>query len=256
MGLLKRAVCLAMMSFMPALILSLPSGHPVERLMGEGIAMAAQTGDHEEPFQEEQETVADPLESLNRASFKFNDKLYFWVLKPGATVYIGIVPEGLRIGIRNAYRNIQMPMRVVNSGLQGKFDAAGKEIVRFVINSTLGIGGLVDVASKDFDLKMHEEDFGQTLGFYGMRPMIYINWPILGPSSLRDSIGLAGDTVLNPIYWLSPDYYVSGGVKAGTTQNSVSLHLGEYEDFKQSALDPYVSMRDAYIQNRAKAIRE
>ncbi len=222
------------------------------------MAFAAQTS-HEEkdPFEVEEQHIADPLESVNRAFFHFNDKLYFWVLKPTAKVYAAFVPEGIRIGIRNAYENFLVPVRVVNNSLQGKFPEAGGEIARFMINSTLGFIGMVDVANRDFGLAPQDEDLGQTLGVWGLRPIIYFNWPFLGPSSLRDTIGTAGDSFLNPLFWIAPDELaVSAGVRAGVMLNNTSLLIGEYEDLKKSALDPYVAVRDAYLQNRAKKIKE
>ncbi|GLI36276.1 MlaA family lipoprotein [Desulforhabdus amnigena] len=211
--------------------------------------------EEEEPFEEEHITTSDPLEPINRAFFTFNDKFYFWFLKPVGTVYGKVVPEGLRIGIKNAYRNVQFPVRVVNNTLQGKFKGAGIELSRFVINSALGFGGMIDIADRHFDLQPYEEDSGQTLGFYGMKPMLYINWPFLGPSTVRDTIGEVSDGFLNPLFYLSPNFYVSGGVKGGTIMNNASLRIGEYEDFKASALDPYVSMRDAYLNYRAREIK-
>jgi phospholipid-binding lipoprotein MlaA len=222
-----------------------------------GVALAAQeTPNAEEPFAKEHVAVADPLEGLNRAFFKFNDKLYFWALKPVSTVYGTIIPEGVRVAIRNAFHNVAMPIRAVNCALQGKGEAFGTELGRFVINSTLGIGGLFDFAGREFNLQPHDEDTGQTFGVWGMKPVMYINWPFLGPSSLRDSLGQVGDYFLNPIYYLSPNWYVSAGIKTGKIVNNTSLILGEYEDFKKSALDPYVSMRDAYIQYREEEVRK
>jgi len=215
-----------------------------------------ETPSGEEAFGEEPVTVADPLEPMNRFFFHFNDKLYFWVLKPVGTAYGTVLPPGIRIAIRNAFHNIAMPVRVINCALQGKGEAMGTELGRFVINSTLGIGGLVDFAYNEYGLKVHDEDTGQTFGVWGMKPLMYVNLPILGPSSVRDGLGLAGDTFLNPVYYLTPNDYVSLGVKAGKEVNNVSLRLGEYEDFKKSALDPYISMRDAYIQYRAEEIKK
>jgi len=221
------------------------------------LALAAEESNEEEPepFSTERQVVSDPLESMNRTFFKFNDKLYFWFLKPVAQVYGKVLPQGFRVDLRNAYHNILMPVRLVNTTLQGKFKGAGIELLRFGINSTIGVVGMIDVAAKDFNLDSQDEDFGQTMGFYGMKPIVYVVWPFLGPSSLRDTIGLGADTFLSPITYISPDIFTSAGIKAGTMVNSTSLRIGEYEDFKKSALDPYVSMRDIYLQNRASEIQ-
>jgi len=217
----------------------------------------AYNGEHKElePFEQEQEVVPDPMESLNRGFFKFNDKLYFWFLKPVSQVYGTVIPQGLRIAIRHAFHNIAFPIRFVNCALQGKGKAMGTETARFVINSTLGLGGLVDFAGREYKLYPKDEDFGQTLGVWGMKPVAHTHLPLLGPSNLRDSIGLVGDYFLNPIYWLSPNWYKSTGIKTGKEVNATSLRIGEYEDFKKSAIDPYVSMRDAYHQYRVEEIK-
>lgn len=209
----------------------------------------------EEPFGEDHIATLDPLEPMNRAFFQFNDRLYFWFLKPVGTFYGKVIPPGIRTDIKNAYENILFPIRFVNNTLQGKFKGAGVELTRFVINTTLGFGGMFDIANTHFNLHPYDEDFGQTLGFYGMRPMIFINWPILGPSTGRDTIGLVGDTFLNPIYYLAPNMAVRAGVQGGIKLNNTSMRIGEYEDFKASALDPYVSMRDFFLNYRAQAIK-
>jgi len=219
------------------------------------VLAAEETPEAEEPFEKEHMAVADPLEGLNRGIFKFNDKLYFWFLKPVSSAYATVTPQGIRVAVRNAFHNVAMPIRFVNCALQGKGRAMGTELARFVINSALGLGGLIDFASREYNLNPHDEDTGQTLGVYGMKPVLYIVWPVFGPSSVRDTLGMAGDYFLNPLYYLSPDYYVSAALKAGKTVNDTSLRLGEYEDFKKSALDPYISMRDAYLQYRADEIR-
>jgi phospholipid-binding lipoprotein MlaA len=200
--------------------------------------------------------VADPLESLNRLFFQLNDKLYFWVMKPIAIGYKTVIPEPWRIQIDNAAYNFHFPVRFVNNVLQLKFVGAGTELASFLINTTIGFGGMFEPAQKEFQLKRYKEDFGQTLGFYGMPAAFYICWPLLGPSNLRDSIGKAGDFFTNPVYWLVDDWGITGGAKAGEEVDSLSLHLGEYEDFKKSALDPYVSMRSAYHQYRENQIKK
>jgi phospholipid-binding lipoprotein MlaA len=210
----------------------------------------------DDPFKVEPQKVADPLEKFNRAMFHFNDKLYFWFLKPVSRVYQAFIPQGVRICIRNAYYNVLMPVRLLNCTFQGKFHDAGTELARFTINTTLGAGGMFDFANTEYKLQKHDEDFGQTLGRYGMSSYAYITWPLLGPSSVRDSLGSVVDAFMNPLTYISPEPWVSPAIRGGTTVNNTSLVLGEYEDFKASALDPYVSLRDAYLQNRARAIQK
>lgn len=211
-----------------------------------------------DPFAEETEEggIRDPLEPLNRAFFQFNDRLYFWVLKPTATVYGAFIPEGVRVALRRAFENILMPVRFVNNLLQGKVDRAGVEVARFALNSTLGAGGLFDPAAWEFGIKAHDEDLGQTLGVYGIGHGIYIHWPIFGPSSIRDTIGTVGDCFLDPVFYLTPGIAESIAVVSADRVNRASLRIGEYEDFKKSALDPYVAMRNAYFQYRSEQVKK
>ena len=122
------------------------------------------------------------------------------------------------------------------------------------MNSTLGLGGLADVA-KAIDLKSHDEDLGQTLAFYGAGPAFYINWPFLGPSTLTDTIGRAGDVFLDPLTYLG-DYWYAPWSRGLNVVNDTSLRIGDYESLKKAALDPYVALRDAYYQNRLCRIKE
>jgi phospholipid-binding lipoprotein MlaA len=211
----------------------------------------------EERFPEEapSPSIADPIEPVNRALFVFNDKAYFWVMKPVAQGYRAVVPEGVRLSVRNFFSNIAMPIRFVNNLLQGKIRNSGVELLRFAINTTAGIGGLFDPAKNDFHLSPREEDLGQTLGKYHLGHGLYIVLPLLGPSSLRDAIGLAGDAFLDPVYYVG-NTEVIVGAKVLKTENEVSLRIGEYEDLKNSAIDPYVAVRDAYSQYRAKKVKE
>lgn len=221
------------------------------------VALAEDAGEDVDPFASKTEKDSkDHMEQFNRSMYDLNDKFYFWFLKPVAQGYSVFLPPGIRIGIRNAFRNFDFPIRFVNNTLQGKFKGAGIETARFLINSTLGMGGFFEVASKEFDLNPYEEDTGQTLGFYGLPPGPHIHLPLLGPSNVRDVVGLIGDGFLNPVYYLSPDYVVSIGIKAGRIVNSTSVRIGEYEDFKKGALDPYVAARDAYEQHRTEEIKK
>jgi phospholipid-binding lipoprotein MlaA len=201
----------------------------------------------------EEVTIADPIEPLNRAVFLFNDKFYFWAYKPVARGYNAIVPEPVRISVRNFFRNVEMPIRFVNSLFQGKFKGAGTELARFGINTTLGAAGFFDPAKSKFDLSPQDEDLGQTLGFYGMGGLMYIVWPILGPSTLRDTIGMAGDTFLSPVSYITP-FEVAFGVSAYEQFNNTSLVLGSYEKMKEALLEPYIGVRNAYLQHRKELI--
>ena len=199
--------------------------------------------------------IADPLEPLNRVFFAVNDKLYFWVLKPAANAYSFFVPDWGRVRVRNVFHNIKAPMRLVNALLQVKMHAFGAEFASFVLNSTFGIGGLFDIAARYPELKTSEEDFGQTLGSYGVGDGFYLVLPVIGPLSLRDTVGWVGDSLLDPLWYVSPaiDAFAIQSLKR---VNDTSFVIGDYEDIKESALDPYISIKDIYQQYRRNKLRE
>ena len=198
---------------------------------------------------EDIETISDPLEPVNRAMFKFNDKLYFWVLKPVSRGYRAVLPKAARIRIRQFFSNAATPIRLVNCTLQGKMKGVATEATRFTINSTIGIAGLFNPAQSLFHLKEQEAELDQTLCLYGMEPIMYINWPLLGASSLRGTIGFIGDTACDPAtYLLSPLTKI--GITAYDEVNETSLTIGDYEALTEAALDPYIAVRNAYFQNR------
>jgi phospholipid-binding lipoprotein MlaA len=232
----------------------------------ESASEPSQSEDPEEdlvdPFEDEDDkdlpplkTIADPIQPINRAFFYFNDKLYFWLLKPIARGYGFILPQSMRIGVRNFFDNLGFPIRFVNCLLQGKFEGAGREANRFMVNTTAGLLGLFDVAEEKMGIEEQDEDFGQTLGFYGLGPGFYINWPILGPSSLTDTVGIVGDIPLDPVSYTG-ETFIALPVRSVDLVNRTSLTIGEYEDLKRAALDPYVAMRDAYYQFRLNKIKE
>lgn len=226
---------------------------------------AARSADQEEkpfedPFASEsqqakaQSKIKDPLQPMNRAFFHFNDKLYLWVVKPAGKGYSKVVPTPARNCVGRFFKNVKYPVHFVNNLLQGKFKAAGVETGRFVVNSTVGVAGLFDPA-KHWKLESHPADFDQTLGFYGLGPGIYFDWPVFGPSSVRGTAGLASDGMLSPWFYVGGPA-VSLVVPAYREVNGASLQLGEYENFKKATLDPYVAMRSAYYESRADAVQK
>ena len=230
---------------------NLPAASPVDvNSSGE-----AAFDEFEEEFSDKAVKVADPLEGLNRVMFGLNDVFHLWVMKPVAGVWKGVVPEPGRVGISNFFDNLTTPIRVVNCLLQGKCDAAGRELDRFVINTTAGVLGFGDPATDRYGIKMSDEDLGQTLAKFGLGDGFYLVLPLLGPSTLRDAAGTVGDWFLNPLYYVEPDE-VSIGITATRITNEYSFRIGEYEAFKSAAVDPYVAMREAYIQYRKKQIRD
>jgi phospholipid-binding lipoprotein MlaA len=209
----------------------------------------------EEPEEVVVETIADPLEPINRAFFLFNDKFYFWLLKPVASGYKAVLPQVVRVSVRNFFSNVSTPIRLVNCLLQAKFECGGTETIRFLLNTTIGIAGLFDPAKTEFHIQKRETDFGATLGVWGIGPVIYFNWPILGPSSLRDTVGYVGDLFLDPTNYLITSTPINLAIKSYYQVNETSLTLGEYEDFKEAALDPYIALKDAYYQYRQNKIK-
>ncbi len=201
------------------------------------------------------EDISDPLEPVNRVFYHFNDKLYFWFIKPVCKGYNKIVPAVARRGIRAFFSNVYTPVRAANCLLQGKITGFWKEIARFIINTTAGGLGFRDAAFEDYNVSKSNEDFGQTLGFYGLGFGPYLVIPFIGPSSLRDAAGSAADSFMYP-----PNYFMNiwenMGRSAYRKVNDVSLRLGEYENFKETAIDPYVSIRQAYYQYRLKQVKK
>ena len=206
-------------------------------------------------LEEKLDTIADPLEPVNRIFFHVNDKLYFWALKPLASGYKAVVPEDLRLGVKNFFSNLTTSVRLVNCLLQANFKGAGNETIRLLLNSTLGLAGFLDPAKTELRIEKRDEDFGQTLGFWGIGPAFYIEWPILGASSLRDTFGYAGDLLLNPKTYLIRSVPVGLAIRTYDQVNETSLRIGEYEDFKRNTLDPYIAKREAYHQNRKHKIK-
>ncbi len=202
--------------------------------------------------------IADPLQPFNRAMYHFNDKMYFWVFEPVAKVYKWALPEGIRGIMANFYRNVRAPVRIVNNLLQGKPKYAGIELGKFLINSTMGVGGLKDCATECFGIKGRNAEFGQTLGKYGVGFGFYIVWPFLGPSCPRDTVGWVANEELTPTTYLSSNWIspITVGLYVHEEINDLSFHIGDYEALKAAAIDPYVAIRDAYVQHRTKVINE
>jgi phospholipid-binding lipoprotein MlaA len=209
----------------------------------------------EDEFDEDRVQVADPLAFWNRAMFHFNDKFYFWVLKPVARGYRAVVPSPVRIGVKNFFTNLTTPIRLANCILQWKWRAANAEFARFMLNSTVGVLGFGNPAKKYPKLNSTEEDLGQTLGAYGLGNGFYLVWPVLGPSTLRDSVGMVGDLYLNPVSYVEPTQ-AAVGITSYKIVNDTSFQIGDYESLKKAAINPYEALRDAYIQHRESKVKE
>ena len=210
--------------------------------------------EEDEARDEEAAKIADPVEPFNRAMYHFNDKLYFWALKPVAQGYNKVVPEPARVSVKNFFSNLGFPVRFLSCLLQADFSGAATELGRFAVNTIWGVGGLLDPSSsQQLNLLKRDADFGQTLGFYGVGQGFYVVWPVLGPSSARDSVGIVGDFFLYPVSYIRP-WYDWLAVRAYQEVNDTSLRIGDYESLQEMAIDPYVALRDVYSQYRQKKV--
>jgi phospholipid-binding lipoprotein MlaA len=200
--------------------------------------------------------IPDPLERWNRGIFAFNDAVIGHVARPVYRGYGYITPSFMRTGVKNFFHNLAFPVRFTNNLLQGRGKAAGVEMSRFILNTTAGLGGLFDVARRHRPVvDVEDEDLGQTLGVWGVGEGFYIVWPLLGPSTARDSAGTVGDYFLHPLTYVHP-WELGLGAKAAGTFNDLDEVLDLYDNLKQAAIEPYSSVRDAYVQyRRAKLTR-
>jgi phospholipid-binding lipoprotein MlaA len=223
---------------------------------------------------DEESDEYDPWEPFNTSVFEFNRKLDKYALKPVAQGYDFIIPDFVQVGISNMFYNLRFPQRFLNNVFQGKVKGAGIEVGRFLLNTTVGYAGFLDLA-KEIDLVTPDEDFGQTLGFYGMKPGPYLVLPFLQPFTARDFAGYVTDIFLNPINWLvAPIIEVEGipsliahknrttttllqiGVRVGEIVNERSRNLEKFQGVEEATLDLYTAVRNAYLQSRTRAIRD
>jgi phospholipid-binding lipoprotein MlaA len=196
----------------------------------------------------------DPWEGFNRAMFSFNDGLDRWVLEPVAKGYDFVVPDPLEQCFSNFFQNLRVPINSVNGFLQGKPANGTSDIGRFTVNTTLGLAGFLDPATY-FGLVRHDEDFGQTLGVWGVPHGPYLVIPLLGPSTIRDTGGLAVDSLMNP-GWYYLDAAVTIGSRVFDTVNSRSLVLEDVQNARKAAFDFYAFVRNGYLQRRAALLRD
>ena len=205
-------------------------------------------------------SIADPLEPLNRATFWINDGLYAVVFRPITKGYEKVIPKPVRTGIHNAFENVRFPVRFVNDALQGNFRRAGQETGQFFVNSLLGVGGIGRPSDHIPALAdVPEGDTGQTFAKWGIGHGVYIVLPLLGPSSLRDTVGLAGDYALNPVNWVSFVYGGYAWTVAIPSTNSLRVtheQLGVYDSATKNALDRYLAIRSSYIQYRQEVAKK
>lgn len=224
-------------------------GLPVAGAAEEGPARSSEGSVAGQDFEE------DPWEPFNEAMFSFNRQVDRTVIKPVATVWDALLPDLVRRSLGNAVDNLSAVRRVVNNLLQLKLEGAAREVVRFTVNSTFGIGGLFDVARDGVGIAQSDEDTGQTLGVYGVGPGPYLVLPLLPPMTVRDGIGFALDGAMNPLNYFIP-IGATLGIYGTNVVNERSLHLDQFERVEESTIDLYSAVRNAYLQRRAAAIRE
>jgi phospholipid-binding lipoprotein MlaA len=244
-----RGLALAMIIMtVDAALLCIPAraAEPLEEVVVQDTKLTLEEADTED---------YDPWESFNEKMFNFNYKLDKYVIKPVARVYNEIVLPGERQAIHNAYDNVAMPRRFINSLLQGKFKGASREIARFVINSTLGVAGLADVAKYQFNLEKSDEDTGQTFGHYGSGPGPYLILPFTSPLTVRDAIGWAFDIAMDPLTYILPALG-SVGKKTEDVINERALNIENFEDVEEATLDLYGAVRNSYLTRRKQQIAE
>jgi phospholipid-binding lipoprotein MlaA len=200
-------------------------------------------------------TINDPFESWNRKVFQFNDAIDKAAFEPLARGYRTVTPRPVRKGVTNILRNLRAPIILANDLLQGEPARAGKTTTRFVLNTTVGVVGVFDVATQ-MGLERHDEDLGQTLGKWGMSPGPYLILPLMGPSSVRDLAGRFGDAAFDPINYATFDeadeFRLARGVATVVSAREGALEA--VDNLRQTAIDPYVTTRSAYGLLRASAI--
>jgi phospholipid-binding lipoprotein MlaA len=226
----------------------------------EDIPMMAETvveGEVVDPFDEDPHGSAeDPWESFNEDVFDFNYGFYRHLMKPVAKGYNAVVPPDLQVSIDNAFDNLGFVSRFLNSLFQGKYERAGIETKRFLINTTLGVGGLFDVARYAFDTEAPpSEDTGQTLAVHGVSSGPFLMLPFLPPLTVRDAVGFAGDIFLNPVNYIIP-ILPNLGMNAEDTINTRALTIETFEGIEESTVDLYGAVRSGYFQMRSKEISE
>jgi phospholipid-binding lipoprotein MlaA len=201
----------------------------------------------------------DPIEPFNRAMYSVNDVVDTVAMRPAAQVYRFVLPPPIRTGVRNALGNLRGPNILLNDVLQGNVDRGGRTAARFLINSTLGIGGLIDVADWQFGIPGHSEDFGQTLAVWGIGEGPYLFLPVLGPSNPRDLLGFGVDAVATPWFWFGQGSVVEAlrwahaGIALVDAREGV---LDALDELNRSSLDPYSTLRSAYRQRRNSEISD
>lgn len=246
-AMLKKLLILSVLSI---LLLFISTGFSVSLCQAGSDAGTVESADEFAEFDEEITVVNDPFESINRPIFTFNHNLHLWLVEPTAKVYRKVTPSAFRTGMVNFFSNLLEPTRFINSCLQGRFIEARDTLMRFLLNSTVGVAGIMDPATYD-GMKINERRFSSTLAYYGVGSGPYLVIPFYGPGDLRGIGGFVGDTLASPVWYvLDGEPLIVVLVKASKTINQTSFRLGEYEKMLSGALDPYIAVRNAFAQHQ------
>jgi len=224
-------------------------------IVGTGVQSGEVWAQEEEP----EVQINDPWEPFNQTMFTFNLKVDEYALRPVAKAYDAILPDAAQRGVGRFFKNLGVVERFANNLFQGKFPRAGQEVGRFLVNTTIGCAGFLDVADSLFGWQEHPEDFGQTLAVYGVDNGPYLVLPFLGPSTVRDVTGSVVDGALNPMnYFLSTlqVFAIKGGIGVASAVNYRSMNLDLFENIQRSSVDLYGAVQDGYVQRREKLIKE
>ena len=233
-----------------------------EQKPAEADADADEDDEYDDEYDDEVVEINDPLYRLNREFFYFNDAMYVAILRPLGIGYRTVIPEEIRLSVKNFFHNLRFPIRFVNCLLQGKGTKAMEEFATFFLNSTVGFAGIQTPASYYENLPPSPEDLGQTLAVWGAGDGFFIMYPIFGPSSLRDSARFIDTFLLDPVSWMASDrqgnldFWALVAVRAGVLFNELSFEIDDIDALKEAVLDPYVAFRDAYVEQRAKLVAE
>ena len=248
---------------MPVTFEALPAEHPMFAMLassdssvpaGALLAQAPSSGAASSPAPDAEPQEYDPWEPFNETMFKFNYNFDKYLLKPVAKGYNVIMPDELQRMIGNAFDNINPVPKWANNLLQRNYKGFFTELGRFLINSTLGFGGLWDIAKQEFGLQKTNVDFGQTLGKWGVGPGPFLVLPFLPPLTVRDGIGYGVDGAMDPLSYFIPFIWDRLGMRIGDTINDRSLNLDLFQGFEETTIDMYSAVRNGYLQRRYNLI--
>jgi phospholipid-binding lipoprotein MlaA len=185
-----------------------------------------------------------------------NDTIYQYFFRPLAKGYRAVVPEEGRIAVGNAFDNLKAPAKLVSSAIQGDADKSGRVVSRFLINSTVGMGGFLDVAEQEYGIHNVDEDFSQALASQGVSQGDYLVLPVFGPSTTRDAVGMVVDSALNPASYFGIGFLANAALNTSERVNRTSFIVDDIDQLNESAIDPYESQRHFYLEIREKQTNE